>query len=123
MRIIQAISLLAAVSLTGCSTYRVTSNIPSGSASHGPVAGPVLLMEGELPDARAYEELGPIEVTVRKGSPLVDAPTRQHADLALTQKARDMGAEAVIRIKYESGFDAMTWGHIEANGIAIRFAD
>ena len=123
MRIIHAMLLLAALGLAGCSTYRVTSNIPAGNTAHAPVAGPVLLMEGELPDDRAYEELGPIEVTVRKGSPLVEAPGREHADLALTQKARDMGAEAVIRIKYESGFDAMTWGHIEANGIAIRFAD
>lgn len=117
----QAILLLAAVSLASCSTYRVSSNIPSGQVPASD--GAVLLIEGELPDSRGYQELGPIEVIVRKGSPFVDPPTRRHAELALTQKARDMGAEAVIRVEYKDGFDIVSWGHIEARGIGIRFDD
>lgn len=114
-------SLLAAACLVGCSTYRVTSNIPSGHAAAAG-SGPVILVQGELPD-REYQELGPIEVTVRKGSPFVSAPTRQQADAALIQKARDQGAEAVIRIHYQSGFDIISWGHIKASGVGVRFAE
>lgn len=118
---IHATVLLAAISLAGCSTYRVTSNIPGTIAVVPPV--PVLLVEGELQAERAYHELGPIEVTVRKGNPFVDAPGRRQADSALTQKARHMGAEAVIRIQYKDGFDIVSWGHIEASGVGIRFDD
>lgn len=117
------ILLLGALSLAGCSTYRVTSNIPAGTVSEQPVSGPVMLLEGEPTGERPFHELGPIEVSVRKGSPFVATPDRNEANRALRQKARDMGAEAVIRIRYESGFDVISWGHIQASGIAIRFTD
>lgn len=117
---IQAVVMLAAVSLAGCSTYRVTSNIPTGQAVQP--AGPVMLLPDTAPE-RPFEELGPIEVTVRKGSPFVSAPTEEQANIALIQKAQDMGAEAVIRIHYQSGFDVMTWGHIKASGVGVRFTD
>lgn len=118
---IQAVLLLAVACLAGCSTYRVTSNIPAAGVAQRP-AGPVLLLQ-EAPSNRAYEELGPIEVTVRKGSPFVSAPTQQQADVALIQKARDMGAAAVIRIHYQDGFDIISWGHIKATGVGVRFTD
>ncbi len=117
---IQTVVLLAAVSLAGCSTYRVTSNIPTGQAAQP--AGPVMLLPDAAPE-RPFEELGPIEVTVRKGSPFVSAPTEDQANVARVQKARDRGAEAVIRIQYQSGFDMMTWGHIKASGVGVRFTD
>lgn len=118
---IQTVLLMATVFLTGCSTYRVTSNIPAAD-SVSPMRGPVMLVQGELPE-RDYRELGPIEVTVRKGSPFMNAPTQQQADVALIQKARDMGAEAVIRINYQSGFDILSWGHIKASGVGVQFAE
>lgn len=120
---IHFILLLGALSLPGCSTYRITSNIPAGTASVQPVSGPVMLLEGEPTGERPFQELGAIEVSVRKGSPFVDTPDRDEADRALRQKARDMGAEAVIRIQYESDFDIISWGHIQASGIGIRFTD
>lgn len=112
-------AVIAASLLSGCATYRITSNIPSAAA---PSSAPVALVQGE-PHRQAYKELGPIQITVRKGSPFVATPTREQADRALIQKGRDMGAEAVIRIEYESGFDVISWGHISARGVGIRFVE
>lgn len=112
---------IACLLLTGCSTYRVTSNIPP--AQHAtPASTPVAVIEGE-PVAHRFEELGPIEVTVHKGSPVAATPTRKQADSALVQKARDMGADAVIRVQYESGFNVFSWGYISAAGVGVRFID
>jgi uncharacterized protein YbjQ (UPF0145 family) len=36
-------------------------------------------------------------------------------------RARVMKADAVINIKYKSGIGLMTWGYIDANGVAVKF--
>lgn len=107
--------------LPGCATYRVTSNIVPNPDTQIRTEGPVMLLETDT--SRPYSELGPIEVTVLKGNPFMASPTRKEADRALAQKAREQGADAVIRIHYESGFDVVTWGHIKANGVSIRFSE
>ncbi len=110
-----------AMLLSGCATYRVTSNIPSAGEAAA-VGGTVMVLQAETLQ-RAYQELGPIQVTVRKGNPFMATPTHEQADLALRQKARDMGAEAIIRVHYEEGFGLMSGSHIKAEGIAIRFTE
>lgn len=113
--------LLLAILCAGCSTYRVSSNVPA-PAPEQRTEGPILLLRDAEP-ARPFRELGPIDVTVYKGNLFVSAPQQAQADSALIQKARDQGAEAVIRIRYESGFNVLTNSYIKARGVGIRFKD
>ena len=113
--------LLFALCAGGCSTYRVSSNVEAVSPAQRTV-GAILLYQDKQP-SRAFETLGPIEVTVNKGSVFTSAPTQVQADAALIQKARDMGAQAVMGIRYESSFNVMSGGYIKANGTGICFTE
>lgn len=115
-----------AAGLSGCAAYRVSSNVdpapgaaPSGATA--PSAGPVLLAEDALP-GRRYTAIGPVEVSVKKLTVFHKDPTREQANEALIEKARSMGANAVVNITYASGIGFTTWGYIDAKGTAVRLA-
>jgi hypothetical protein len=103
---------------TGCATYRVSSNVESAPTAPAP-AVQVLLAEDSLP-GRTYTEIGPIEVSVKKLTIFDRDPTKAQADQALIEKARTIGADAVINIKYSSGIGLMTWGYMDAKGIGVK---
>jgi uncharacterized protein YbjQ (UPF0145 family) len=43
-------------------------------------------------------------------------------DRKLREKARQMGADAVVRVRYvPTGASLMSWGGIKGEGVAIRF--
>ena len=106
------------VLLSGCTGYRMTSNLPPTSADREIEAYPVTITEGDLDVP--YEEIGPLEVVIRPASMLNAKPTQRHAQLGLVQKAREMGASAVIHVTYEEGFDVISFGHIQASGVAVK---
>ena len=126
-RLIVAASAVALFS--GCASYRTDSNIPSappqptgpGAAAVKPL-GPVLISEDALPN-RKYKELGAIEVSVKKLTVFHKDPTREQANEALTEKARAIGADAVIKVVYKTGIGFTTWGYIDANGVGVKLAD
>ena len=114
--------LLATVLASGCATYRTSSNITS---SANPVISgntKVLISEDSLPN-RKYKVIGPIEVSVKKRSALDKDPTKEQANEVLIEKARTIGADAVINVKYESGIGWMTWGYMDAKGTGVKLED
>jgi hypothetical protein len=117
--------LLAAVvvvtALSGCATYRTDSNITSEPTSATSSKANVLILEG-VPD-RNYKELGPVEVSVKKLTVFHKDPTKEQANEALIEKARIIGADAVIRVTYESGIGFTTWGYIDAKGTGVKFGE
>ena len=82
-------------------------------------ASKIILTEDNLP-GRKYSELGPIEVSVKKLTLFHKDPTREQANEALIERARVLGADAVINITYESGIGFTTWGYIDAKGMAVK---
>lgn len=106
------------VIVSGCSGYRMTSNIPPSSKDEATESYPVFVTQGDLDVA--YEEIGPLEVVIRPSSMFNAAPTQRQARFGLMQKARDMGATAVIKVIFKEQFDLVSWGHIEASGIAVK---
>ncbi len=117
-----ALGLVALVFITtsGCTAYRVSSK--SVDSSPVPVSGApqqVLLAQDNLP-GRRYAIIGPIQVSVKKLTVFHKDPTREQANEALIEKARELGASAVINIKYTEGIGMMTWGYIDAAGTAVR---
>ena len=107
--------------LSGCATYRTDSNIPSAPASVTSPKTKVVILEG-VPNTK-YKELGPIEVSVKKLTVFHKDPTKEQANEALTEKARIIGADAVIKVTYKSGVGFTTWGYIDAQGIAVKLAE
>jgi len=114
-------TIVAVTMLTGCASYRTDSNI---SSEHTPAVASkadVLVLEG-VPD-RKYRELGPVEVSVKKLTVFHKDPTKAQANEALIEKARIIGADAVIKVTYESGVGFTTWGYIDAKGTGVKFGE
>lgn len=118
--------LLAAVTvvamISGCASYRTDSNISSESAPVLSASTKVLIAEDSLPN-RKYKQIGPIEVSVKKLTIFHADPTKEQANEALRERARIIGADAVINVTYKSGIGLMTWGYIDANGTGVKLTD
>lgn len=123
---IDKLGLLAAVTvvamISGCASYRTDSNISLESAPVLSASTKVLIAEDSLPN-RNYKEIGPIEVSVKKLTIFHADPTKEQANEALRERARIIGADAVINVTYKSGIGLMTWGYIDANGTGVKLTD
>ncbi len=115
------VAAIAVTAISGCATYRTDSNIPSAPASAVVSKASVLILEG-VPD-RKYMELGSVEVSVKKLTVFHRDPTKDQANEALIEKARIIGADAVIKVSYESGIGFTTWGYIDAKGVGVKFSE
>ena len=118
------VAAIAATAISGCATYRTDSNIPAAPAAPASAVVSkvsVLILEG-VPD-RKYKELGSVEVSVKKLTVFHKDPTKEQANEALIEKARLIGADAVIKVTYESGIGFTTWGYIDAKGVGIKFSE
>lgn len=115
------VAFVAATALSGCATYRTDSNITSEPTSAVSSNAKVLIMEG-VPDKK-YKELGPVEISVKKLTAFHKDPTKEQANEALIEKARIIGADAVIKVTYESGIGFTTWGYIDAKGTGVKFSE
>lgn len=111
-----------AVLSTGCASYRTSSNISSEATPVLPAGTKVMISEDGL-QGRKFREIGPIEVSIKKLTAFHADPTREHANEALSEKARIIGADAVINVTYKSGVGFTTWGYIDANGTGVKLAD
>jgi len=107
---------------SGCATYRTSSNIKSEPVSAVDTTTHVIISEGDLPD-RKYKEIGPIEVSVKKLTVFHKGPTKEQANEALIEKARVIGANAVIHVTYKSGVGLTTWGYMDAKGTGVKIAE
>jgi Putative heavy-metal-binding len=115
-----ALVAIAIAGTAGCASYRVSSNIESTAPPASASAAEVLVSESGLP-GRPFKELGPIEVSVKKLTLFHPNPTKEQANAALIEKARSIGADAVINVKYSSGIGAWTWGYLDAQGTGVKF--
>jgi hypothetical protein len=80
-----------------------------------------IVTEGDISD-RPYSELGTVTVKAGKLTWVSKNPDRGDVDIKLRDKARQMGADAVVRVQYTpTGASAMSWGGIKAEGVAIKY--
>ncbi|WP_312569293.1 hypothetical protein [Comamonas sp.] len=116
------LSVVCAVLTSGCASYRTSSNIATEASAVQSTNSTVLISEGSLSD-RKYKEIAAIEVSVKKLTVFHKDPTKEQANEALTEKARVIGADAVINTTYKSGVGLTTWGYIDAKGTGVKLAD
>lgn len=116
----------AAVLVAGCATWShsTVDNAPKQSAAAPAARTPaaqIAVMESDA--QRKYTSLGDITVTVNKTTVFHPAPTRELVNEALKQKAAELGADAVVLVRYGSvGVSLMSWGSLEGKGRAVKYA-
>lgn len=116
---------LLAVFVTGCATWSTSSidrNEQQATVAVKPTApGRIQLSEGDVTD-RKYASLGDVTVTVNKTTVFHSEPTKEQVNQKLREKAAELGADAVIFVRYGSGgVSFMSWGSLEGKGRAIKF--
>ena len=140
--------LCCAVSLTACAT-RTFSNVtpvpgtvpavlppPAGFTyspqqnSYIPVTVPtpwvkapdsILVTEGDITNRR-YRPIGDITVSIAKWLIVNSDPTPADINAALQSKAAELGADAVVLVRYgTTGIGVLTWGKLEGRGRAVAF--
>ena len=69
-----------------------------------------------------YTSLGDVSVTVNKTTVFNKDPTREMVNDKLKEKAAELGADAVILVRYgEGGVSLLSWGSLEGKGRAIKY--
>lgn len=112
--------LVMLLTLSGCATYRVSSNVDGGvSDSNQVLLSDIKLYESSLPEG-SFMTVGPIDVSIKKLTIFNADPTKEQANQALREKALLIGANAVINIKYSSGVGFTTWGYMDAEGLGVK---
>ena len=78
-------------------------------------------MQDDITD-RSYRVIGDIEVTVNKTTIFHPDPTPELVDQKLREKAAELGADAVILVRYGTvGVSLISWGSLDGKGRAITF--
>ena len=121
------LTALLAASLTGCATWS-TSSVDSKSADTAVSTqakktppSSVVLTDKDIPD-RKYQSLGDITATVNKTTIFNADPTQEMVNEKLREKASELGADAVILVRYgNGGMSLMSWGSLEGKGRAVKF--
>ena len=112
-----ALAVVVISTASGCASYRTTSNISTPSDIS--YSGSVIITQGVL-SGQEYTETSPIEVSVKKLTAFNADPTKEQANAVLKEKARVIGADAVINVTYKSGVGMTTWGYIDAKGMGVK---
>ena len=121
------LTALLAASLTGCATWS-TSSVDSKSADTAVSTqakktppSSVVITDKDIPD-RKYQSLGDLTATVNKTTIFNADPTQEMVNEKLREKASELGADAVILVRYgNGGMSLMSWGSLEGKGRAVKF--
>lgn len=124
---ISLISLMLAISVTGCATWS-TSNVDLQGATAGQTTtaaktpvNAIVVSDADIV-GRKYESLGDVTVNVNKTTVFHPNPTQELVNERLKEKAHELGADAVILVRYgQGGISLLSWGSLEGKGRAIRF--
>lgn len=111
--------VVASLTLSGCSSYRVSSNVQGAEPVAVTAKQNVIITERSLP-ADTFSLIGPLNISVKKLTIFHKDPTKEQADEALREKAISMGADAVMEVRYSSGIGMTTWGYMDAEGKAVK---
>lgn len=111
---------LLAVLLVGLSAPAQSQTIVAAAPHTSNVNG-FIVTEGDIGD-RPYTEMGLISVKAGKLTWVSKNPNYDTVDAKLREKAKKMGAHAVVKVRYlPTGASAMSWGGLKAEGVAIRY--
>ena len=118
---------IAMVGLSGCSTWSTSHAEPATGMAEVHQTGRktkaenVQIYEKDITD-RKYKVIADISATVRKTTVFNSNPTKEHVNEKLKYKAAELGADAVIMVRYgDLGASPVSWGSLNGKGRAIVF--
>lgn len=122
----------SSIFLGGCATWSTSSvdksASDSGVATSSKVApkkvmpNDVFITDTDIVD-RKYSSLGDITVTVNKTTVFHPEPTQELVNAQLREKGAELGADAVILVRYgKGGISFFSWGSLDGKGRAIKYA-
>lgn len=122
--------LIAASLISGCATWSTTSvdnnsdqgkNLTQAASMSRTPIGNIIISEADITE-RPYETLGDITATVNKTTIFNADPTPALVAEKLREKAYELGADAVILVRYGTvGISFTSWGSLDGKGRAVRF--
>ena len=116
------VATAASVFLSACATWSTSSVERKDQATAAKPTNAAGITVSEADSNRKYVSLGDISVTVNKTTVFNKDPTRDDVNQKLKEKAAELGADAVILVRYgEGGMSMMSWGSLEGRGRAIKY--
>ena len=122
--------LLASVSaLAGCATWSTSSvdnkavetKTPAAVSPVKTAVSAIRITEADIVDTK-YVPLGDIAINVNKTTVFHPNPTREMVNAKLQEKAHELGADAVIFVRYgQGGVSFFSWGSLDGKGRAVRY--
>ena len=115
--------------MSGCATWSTSSidnkDVSAQESSQNAISkkapSQIYLTDQDVVD-RPYKSLGDITATVNKTTIFHSNPTREMVNEKLQKEASELGADAVILIRYgDGGISLMSWGSLEGKGRAIKY--
>jgi hypothetical protein len=121
----------SSVFLGGCATWSTSSVDKTSSestaafstttASKQVLPRDVFITDSDIVD-RKYSPLGDITVTVNKTTIFHPEPTPELVNIQLKEKGAELGADAVILVRYgKGGISLLSWGSLDGKGRAIKY--
>jgi hypothetical protein len=111
--------------LSGCATWGSASmDKPEGSSQkvYAPTRSQNIFISSVDITERKYEVIGDIMATVNKTTAFHPNPTEAMVNEKLKEKAAEVGADAVILVRYgKMGVSLWSYGSLEGKGRAIKF--
>jgi uncharacterized protein YbjQ (UPF0145 family) len=119
------VCLCAVAALSGCASWSTASVDRSDQQktqqSYATIPEHVKIVQGDIADRR-YVSLGDITATVNKTTIFNANPTKEMVNAKLREQAAQLGADAVIFVRYgDGGISLMSWGSLEGKGRAIKY--
>lgn len=104
-------------------TNEQTASVPDSVPTAKKTPSQILVTASDITN-RKYRVIGDIDVTVNKTTLFHADPTRELVNKELQEKAAEMGADAVILVRYGTvGVSFMSWGSLDGKGRAVAFVD
>jgi len=113
--------LLAVTLVSGCASYRTSSNIDGGTQPTNVQVRSIPIVESGTPFDRSHRIIQKIEVSIKKLTLFHADPTKAQANAELEKRASALGCDAVLNVQYQSGIGLTTWGYIDAQGNCAKF--
>jgi hypothetical protein len=125
------VAIASSVFLGGCATWS-TSSVDKSAAESKAVINTTTALKKVIPRDvfitdtdildRKYSSLGDITVMVNKTTVFHPEPTQELVNVQLKEKGAELGADAVILVRYgKGGISFFSWGSLEGKGRAIKY--
>lgn len=121
----------SSIFLGGCATWSTSSvdktatesavTVNATTAPKQVMPRDVFITDTDIVD-RKYSSLGDITVTVNKTTIFHPEPTQELVNIQLKEKGAELGADAVILVRYgKGGISLFSWGSLDGKGRAVKY--